>query len=474
MKKYRTAIIAFVLIVAALVGYYIVKNVQADEPASPTGDEAGARSVFPFSQDVSTRAQITEIRISGEETILLTKTAEGWTCAQWPDEEILQSAVNGMISRIYSYQGPVVYEGDVSEDVRREFGLTGEKKFSITMKNGTVYTAIFGSLNTTGGSHYLWLEGSDKICMYAKAFREGIFVNKADLVSNIIFNFSDSNQVTKIDIMKDGEDYIYLTAQISGNAGEGRKWTMHTPVQRPGHNNNIQAFLDKLTGVTIDKVIVSDCTDLTTYGLSPASYSVALTAPDKTITLNIGNKTPDGTGYYFTIDKGTEVYTTKVEQITFKDVSPIQYLDEDVFILDYTKLSTVRISFNGQEHTMKFEFKGEDEIFYFDGRRVPEEKADYFTRVLSALYFLEITGLDVEHAPETPSGEILCSLRYEQSDGTVTTVTCAARDESTMYFYVNDVYTGGYGPRYMLTSDAANYGVQGTIAVLMQQLNLKA
>ncbi len=469
MKKYKTAIIALVLILGALLGYFAVKTIQSDAPASPTQEPSKAFSAFPFSGE-SAKKQIVQLELFTEEYILLRKTANVWSCPSWPDDELSQVEVQRMVSRICSYVGPLVYEGEVTEDIREEFGFTDDSKFIVTMENGKTYTAFIGSTSTSGGAHYIWVEGVNRIVLYEKEFRAGILVSKVDLISTVVFNFSDFGQITKIHISKNGEDFVYLTATLSGVEGEARQWEMQFPIQRSGHNSNIQSLLNKLASVQKEEIEASKCTDLAAYGLSPAVYSVSLTAPDKTITLHIGNKTTDGNGYYFNIDDGTDVFVVSASSIAFKDATPMQYLDEVVFSTDYTNLSTVQISLNGKTHTMKYEFKDDEERLYFNGKRVPEEHARTFSKVLSAVYCLEITNLDVEHAPEKPTGEVLCTVRYEESDGTVTTVTCTVRDASTMFFYVNDVYTGGYGPRYTLTSDAENLGVQASIDVLLNIL----
>ena len=469
MKKYRTAIVAFVLIVVALVSYFVVKQIRPGSSDESADETTKTFSMFPFSGDAA-KQQIVQVEVFAEESFLLKKTSEGWVCPSWQDEEISQSEVQSMLGRICLYTGPMAYEGDVTEEVRQQFGFKEDAKFVVTMKDGKTYTAFIGGASTTGGSYYVWLEGSDQIILYAKAFREGIFLSKVDLISDVVFDFGDSGQIMKIDIRKNDQSFAYLTATFSGVQDEERQWTMSVPIQRAGHNSHITTFLNKLLAVKKEKLEVSDCEDLAAYGLSPAAYSVTLTAPDRTITLNIGNKTKDGNSYYFTVGTSTDVYSAGTSVISFKDASVIQYLDEDVFTTDYTNLSTVQITLNGKTHTMKYVFEGEDETFYFNGRLVPDDDRRSFSKVLAAVYILEITGLDLENAPETPSGEVLCTVRYEQIDGTVTTVTCTARDESTMYFYVDGAYTGGYGPRYSLTSSAENSGIQATIDALLEIL----
>ncbi len=478
MKKYSTAIIALVSIILAVVAYFVFVGSDggegAGDPSAATkGPAQEGGSAFPFASDSSTKTKIARLDIYSEDHIILLKESGTWICANWEDEELNQSTLVGLISRLYNYTGTVVFEGDVNESVQKEFGLDGEQKLSVSMQDGTQYTIIFGSLGTSGISRYVWLEGADKIYLYSDRFRQEVLVNKAALISNVVFNFADFGQIVKISISKKGQSFIELSASISGVVGEHAAWTMSHPVQRPGHNINIQAFLNSMMALTIEDIEVSDCTEPEKYGLKPAVYSVTLTAPDKTISVQIGNKTADGTGYYFTINEGTDVYIADAGQINFLDISPVHYLNEDVFITEYTNLSHVEFTLDGKTHTMDFVYKGDDETFYMDGKIVPSQHVSDFKHALLSLYLLEITGLDLDNGPKEPSGEVLFRVRYEQGDGTVTNVTCTVRDTGTMYYYVNDVYTGGYGPQYLLTSDVENVGIRGTFKHLFDLMNIK-
>ena len=475
MKKYSTAIIALVAIILAVVAYFVVVN-NDDGTSSTAATEAPVAagvSIFPFTSDTSTKTQIVRLDIHAKDHIVLLKDSGTWMCPDWHEEELNQSALAGLINRLYNYTGPVVFEGAVDESTQKKFGLTGEEKLTVTMKDDTQYTVVFGSVSTSGSTRYVWLEGSDKICLYSDRFYEEMMLDKAALISNVVFNFTDFGQVVRISISKKDQSFVELSAAISSVVGEYAEWTMSYPVQRPGHNINIQVLLNSLMSLTIDGIEASDCTELEQYGLSPAVYSIALTAPDKTISLQVGNKTKDGTGYYFTINNGTDVYIAATSQINFLDVSPVQYLDENVFITEYANLSHVEFLLDDKTHTMDFVFNGDEETFYMDGKVVPDQHASDFKHALLSLYLLEITGLDLETAPAEPTGEILFQVRYEQGDGTVTTVTCTVRDAGTMYYYVNGVYTGGYGPRYLLTADAANTGIRSTFKQLFGLLNIK-
>lgn len=476
MKQYKTTIIAIILIVVAIGGYFLVKNLGVGEPAEPTDDLTGATSyIFPLGENAETKSQIAKLECIAEDHIILEKQSGKWVCTTSPDLDVVANNVEVIISKLYT-EGALVYEGAITPEICEDFGFTGERKFSVSMEDGTSYVIVFGGWNTSGSAGYVWLEGTEKILLYAKTFCEGLLFNKADLISRKVFNFTDSGQITSVSVYKDGVKHIQLSAILSGTVGEGRTWEMHYPVSRAGNDTNIESFLSVLQAVSIEDIAASACTDLSLYGLEDAGYSVTLTSPQETISIQIGDKTKDGTGYYFTIGGGNDVYIVVADSINFLDADPLLYMDQVVYLVMYTNLSHVQLTMNQKTHIMSFELDDKNETFYFDGHCVSDPTSDYekeFKNLLTSFYFLEMTGLELDGAPEVP-GEILCQIRYVLADGAVNTVTCTVRDETTMYYYVNDRYIGGYGPRYLLTSDAQNYGIQGCLETLMKCLKMDA
>ena len=476
MKQYKTAIIAIVLIVAAVAAFLLVKNVGSDDPgATQPPEENNSGYVFPFSADQETQSQIVGIECVGTDHLVLEKNNDRWTCTTYPEITIVEANVKSLIAKLYAYDGAIVYEGVVTDAVRTDFGLDGQTRLAITMKDGTVYTAIFGGMNTASTAHYIWLEGSETIYLYAKGFQNGVLLNKGALISKTIFDFSDPGQVVRATVWKDNQRTLELSAKISGEVDASRVWTMSYPLQRKGNNENIETWLNKVLAISIKDIAEVQCEDLATYGLSPSAYSVSFTSPEKTITLHIGNKTKDGTQYYATVDDGRDVYLINESSVTFKDLDPLTYADKVVYMVMYTELSAVRITMNGVTRTMQYEFDKDNKPTYiFEGHRISDnlsEAGEGFTRLLTSLYFLEIKTLELSGAPEVP-GEILCEIEYELRDGTKNTVVCAKRDETTMYYYVNGKYVGGYGPQYYLTSTAEKYGVQGCLDSLMKIMKL--
>ena len=476
MKQYKTAIIAILLIVVAVIAFFAVKNLQPGDSsvAEPTGvDNSGY--VFPFSETPVTQSKIVGIDCVGTEQLSLAKKNGTWTCTTYPEIQVAESTVKSLTTTLYSYEGAIVYEGAVTEETKTDFGLDGATKLIVTMEDGSVYTAVFGGMNTASTAHYVWLEGSETIYLYAKGFRDNVILRKADLISKTIFDFSDAGQVVRAVVWKQGMRKIELSATLSGEAGASRDWTMSLPLARKGNNKNIESWLTKAMAVTIVDIAETACADLSVYGLSPAAYSVSFTSPEKTVTLHIGNKTKDGTRYYASVGDGRDVYLVGSSVSAFIDADPLLYMDKVVYMVMYTEIANVRITMNGVTRTMTYEFDQENNPTYiFEGHRISDEYSDAgqaFSRLLTSLYLLEMTALELPGVPEV-QGDVLCTIEYELRDGSTHTVVCAKRDASTMYYYVDGTYIGGYGPQYYLTSGADKYGVQGCIDSLVEIMQL--
>ncbi len=477
MKQYRTAIIAFVLIVCAVAAFFLIRELQPEEPADPTDSIQGdSVSAFPFAQDPATKTDIVGFTCQYGDTKIELVKQQQWTCPTYPDIDLIEKNVTNLVNRLYTYQGAAAFEGTVTEAVQQDFGLTGDEKIVITMKDGTQYTAVFGGFNTDETACYVWLSGADAIYLYATAFKEAMLINKADLISTTVFDFADAGQITRIAITKGEQEFARFSATLSGVVGEARTWQMTYPLTREGKTSSVESLLSALTAITIDDLAVADCDHLDEYGLAPAAYSVTLSAPGQTVSIHLGNQSPDGEKYYFTVDDGDDVYLVQAASVTFKDVAVTNYMETTVFMVDYKELDQVDIRLGEEHHTLRYEFGEEnEETFYFDGHCVTDSAANYrdeFTDVLFSLYLLAIENVAPTEAPASPEN-VLCEIQFKQTDGTLTTVTCTKRDDTTMYYYLNGQYVGGYGPQYLLTSDAAHDGVRGNLDAMLACLKLQ-
>ena len=209
--------------------------------------------------------------------------------------------------------------------------------------------------------------------------------------------------------------------------------------------------------------------------LAPTVAEMRASWPDAAITLSLGDTTADRSYYYASVNNTSDVYLVRAAGVDFTDEPELTYIDEYVFMVSYTLLSRVDLELLGDKFELLYDARDEktEDVLIFNGvNTYIDDDHDYrgdFKRIGTAMYGLRLSGLEAEPAEK---GELLCRIRYEQHDGTVTTVECFARDDTTMYFYLNGSYVGGYGRQYLLTSDNANYGIAGTVANLCEKLGI--
>ncbi len=472
MKKYLTTIIALVVIAVLLGGFFIAKNAGwLDPKTEPTKDpyaDVVTGPVFAFFSEENAFQKITGVESSDNgELLVISKTGDAWVSTSHESLSVISKNVNSCLNSMRSLNGRLTYEGEMTESKLLEFGFEDSTTYILLkLSDGAEHKVIFGKDNQSGSSSYTWETGTNKVYLVDKYQLRSTLVDAVDLLDSRVFSFEDAGQISRVNISKDGSSYLKLQAIISTEADVPREWKVTFPVERAGDRTTIESLVSSLTSMLVSGVEKLNCDDLGKYGLSPAKFQVSVTDPHKTSVLSIGDLNPDRSGYYVTIDNSTDVYTVRSSSITFTDTSLISFMNEYIFMVSYTQLKTVELDVLGRHYLLTYDATGEreDEKFTINGTNVDlGDDRDFrseFKRIGTAMYGLRLTGLADEPAEK---GELLCRIIYTEQDGTVNTVECFDRDGATMYIYLNGTYQGGYGNRYLLTSDNTNYGIIGTI-----------
>ncbi|MBO4327346.1 MAG: DUF4340 domain-containing protein [Clostridia bacterium] len=480
MKKYRTTIIALALIAIALAAFFISRAAGLfDNKEQPTEDpyadiETGA--VFSCLAEDTAYSNVKKVvSHSPSEVIVLEKVSGDWTCTSHPSLALIPKNVNSCLNSMRTLNGRVAYRGEVTESKQYEFGfIDSEYHVVITFKDGSEATVVFGTENLSSSSCYVWEKGTDVIYLVGVYNRSSTVVTAIDLITSKVFSFSDSGQISKVNINKNGEAFLKLQATISTDIDGTREWTVKYPIERAGDSTTIESLVSALDSMYLSSVQELACEDLSVYGLEPAAFEVSVTDPQKTSVLRVGNLTPDRDYYYVTIDGASDVYLVKTSYVTFTDTPQISFMNKYIFMVSYTKLSDVQLYVLGRTYDLTYAAgeTSENDVFTINGINVNQDGndcRDLFKRIGTAMYGIRLVSLEDEPAEK---GETLCRIRYEEQDGTVNVVECFARNETTMYLYLNGEYCGGYGNVYLLTSGNEDYGILGTIENLYAGLKL--
>ena len=111
MKRYKTAIVAAILIVIVVAAFLVGKNMLpgSSGEAEPTMDTTRGNA-FPFSTDQTSEQKIVGLDCIGKETLLLRKQSGSWVCTTYPELQMQEKNIQSLLSKLYSYTIAPSYE----------------------------------------------------------------------------------------------------------------------------------------------------------------------------------------------------------------------------------------------------------------------------------------------------------------------------------------------------------------------------
>ena len=465
MKQYKTTIISLIVIVIVVAGFFIIsavldRNKTEDDPAAGTAEEAKSEKVF----NIESVGAISRYECNIIDNIKLERdSSDDWICTTYPDLTLNESGIVSGLNSVKQCMAPIVYEGEITDEILKNYEISQTQYIKLQLKDGTEYTLRFGMQKPGTASYFAAVDQKNKIYLITSTYKTSITITKENLLHTKIFNFNDEGKIKNLEILKSGEQFLFLSAEPRD---ESRTWTMKMPLNRPGNDTHIEEVLSAVTSLYTTDYIEGDCEDLSKYGLQTPAYVLRLTDNKGTQSLMLGNKVPEGDAYYCVFDGNNNVFTVATSVLTFVDDSVLQYMNTSIFNRMYTELELIEIDITCGEiresFSMKFDIWDDGEQLYFNGTALPDENKIIraFRRINTALYSLDLVGLAPE--PET-KGERLIAVEYHTNSGETILVEGFRRDETTMSLYENGQYCGGYEYIRQITETNDNYGIVGTL-----------
>lgn len=474
MKKYKTTIIALIVIVVALAAFFIFRAVlpEDDDGEGNTQTEVNTVDVVSFvPSDVS---QI-DLNDNGNHIVMGLKYNGEWECKTAQTLPVVQSNVKSFLTILRNAKGEVIYEGEITDVKKETYGIDGDKYIDYTLTDGTVVRLSVGLEKPGESSSYVSIAGDpkneDRIYLITSTYLDSIFFNQHDLISTTIFSFDDAGKIRKIEISKGGELFFSADADLSG---EQRAWNATYPINRQGSYENIESVLSASASLVTAGHVESDPEDLSKYGLDVPYFELSISDNKKTVKMTLGDLNPEGTHYYCLVSGIDDVLTIQADTISFTDEPQLAFIYEYAYMVNYADLTQLKFTYDGEEYVLTYEILENDENLYFNGINVfLGEDKDYrydFKCIGTSLYGIAIDT--IEPVPQH-TDEIVIDIEYTLKDGTVVTVTGYKRDDYTYCTYVNGEYIGGYSNIRRLTGTKENFGLAGCIMNMKSLLGIK-
>ncbi len=472
MKSFKTAIIAVIVLVVVIAGYFVATNLieQNNETNATPVPESSTVTIYEYNSD-----DVVKIVTEGMESFTLELGEdEIWKCTSHPHLNISDSAVYNIVTLLDGVTGELLYDEGAFKGELKDFGLDDPHLFTIYFKDGKSITYKTGDLNPSGTSYYVMLDGSDKIYAVNTTYGIRLRLSQATITESDLITFADTADLRSIQLTRKGSVYYRMEADLSGDSEDDKQWQIIEPIKITGNASNIESFIEALDALSFADTAEPNCTDLTKYGLENPSYEYTFTDSKDTYVLSVGNSTTDGSYYYCTVNGGNDVLRVYASSLTFLDNTMLSYAYTYAFFENYTTLNSIEIDIRGnvnEKHELVFQF-GEDnaEMITLDGvgaKKVDKNGNtvyDYLYEVkgiTTYCYALQVDAVDIEMS--LPKGDLLCRITYNRQDGTSCVVEAYERDEATAYLYVDGEYMGGYCDTWRIFSTTDHQGIVGTI-----------
>jgi hypothetical protein len=139
-----------------------------------------------------------------------------------------------------------------------------------------------------------------------------------------------------------------LTGEIIDLKKETGKWRMLAPQQLTLDQDTMGSMQSTISGLTSDKLIEPNATDLKAFGLDQPTLDVTITRKDgKTDRFLIGDDTPTGSGAYAKLATDARVFTITSTVKSTLDKRPEDLRDKRLMTFDGDKLSRVELIAKG-------------------------------------------------------------------------------------------------------------------------------
>ena len=464
MKQYKTTIISLIVIAVMIAGFFVVSSlINKDDTSNapvPTAQVQETERVFNF----NSVSQVQKYECNIVDDIKLEREGEkSWVCPTYAEIDLYTTGINTALNSVRSCMAAVVYEGEITEEIIKNYDISRTEYIKITLKDGTTYTLRFGMQKPGTAMYFAVVEESKKVYLINSTYKEVTVLTKENLLYTKIFDFNDKGKIKDMEVYKKGQKFLSLSSTFTE---ESKTWTMNYPLSRPGEDSYIGEIIDAVSALYTSEYIEGDCKDLSKYGLDNPAYVLKLTDNKGEQTLTLGNKVPEGGAYYCIFGDGNNIFTVSMDSVAFTDDSVIKYMSQFIFTRMYTKLKSINAEITcaniNETFEMGFDIKEDGEQLYFNNQPVTDSAAiKAFRRINTALYSIDIVGLDEEPAEK---GELLIKITYTMSkDGEVVVVEGYRADETTMHLYENGKYCGGYDYIRQITGDNNSYGIMGTL-----------
>lgn len=405
MRYFKTTLV-WLIVLSALGGYSYIdfEKTRLEEKAK---DEA--TKLFPFSP-----IQVITIRIEKEDSFLeLERWDDGWRIVAPVKAKADGKAVEKFLGYVTDSRNDADYvlDPDPTPEKLVEFGLD-KPEVSVTFKTGkelTPYTLIFGDRAPTMGVAFAMVEGSKpvyRVLAYARA--------EAD---KDLYYFRDKTVLRLSPVMIDQLAINRPDGDIRIKLPQAGKWELEKPIKAMADHKKVFETLGMLANVEVKEFIAESGEDKKAYGLENPSIQILFWGTgdsEPTVTLNIGNRSPEKRGYYCSMSDRENIFILDGDTVRSIPTNANQLRSRELFALDQSKLKRIEVRSSGKETIIVKDVSKEWRENNVDGENVDFNTVNDFVNELTTIEVMDFVDDSPDNLKQygldSPSAQLLIWL----------------------------------------------------------------
>ncbi len=457
MSNFKKLLIPAIVLIILVAAYVIVQNLPQKEEEDTT-PAAETIQIFDFVKDDIEEIRIdnrdeplwfryTAIQVEEEETkedgTVEKKLVDRkvWQAVQPEGMKVNSSSVDSIAWNANTLKAQKIIEENPSD--LSVFGLDNPVKLIFIMKDRTEHNLFVGNETPTKGAFYV-RKNDEPVVYTINSYEAGKFLQtKFDLmVKDIYTKTYEYDNFASISFIRKGNKVF------DAGIDEEKTWWLSYPIEAEARSENLYTITQALTEITVSEYIEENAEDLQKYGLVNPSYIFEYSVGGEGYKLALGNKAPDGGGFYAVLNNENLVFTVSDSNFTFLDKPIEEIVSSFVHLQNIADVSGLRVTLDGRTHISKINVDSDDEdksTYEFNGILLTgDEDSDYISAFKK--YYQGAIGLlvnkivlDVEPLPENPE----VSVEYTLKNGEKILIELVSTPDNISYYALkNGKYTG--------------------------------
>jgi len=444
MRMYKAVIISVVVLAIGIAGFFIVREIV--ERNTPAKIYELNTVITSFRSD-----DITELTIYNDgimmpmqlrsETVYDNsgnkKIIEAWYFVNEESTKLSQSIVDGIVIASSNLVAAEVIESE-AEDLSK-YGLDGSYYVEGKTEKGIVYKIILGSILYNREGYYAMIEGDTTVYSISLYSANQLYSSRAELLDLNIFQGS-LNEVQSFSLSKDEE----LQFTVESDPNIDIVWIITHPVLSKADISNADEMINNLLELSREEYVDVNPEDLSVYGLVEPDYSITININNMDYTMHIGREDILSNTFYARMNEEEEVFTIDASTMTFLDNEAIDMVYLIPYIPRLTNVKSVDINIGNLDNLfLEIEFDPEVNMMDYTFNNTPINMV-LGVQTWGSFFFqqmLYMPVVDLEPDWEI-SGEPYGSLTFTYTDEVFETIEYYPRDEESVYYVRNGIYTG--------------------------------